>query len=150
MALLRNSKTGGWFEIPDEEVDINRIMNKKIRNQVLDKRDGITTIELAINGKDKTMQKIITDNNNLTIGSVTYLVEKGNYSVYRIDVNELYRKRGIATKLMKSVQREAGNKDINFGTLTSDGEKLISKIATINKIEDGLLGSKVYIGKINL
>lgn len=34
MAWLRNKKTGGWFEIPDEQLDTNKYMNDKIRNKV--------------------------------------------------------------------------------------------------------------------
>lgn len=32
MAWLRNKKTGGWFEIPDEQLNTNDFMNNKIRN----------------------------------------------------------------------------------------------------------------------
>ena len=143
---LKN-KHGGWFEKPDEEIDVNKVMNKKIRNQILDKRDNIKTINLIENGKDKTVEKIINDKNNRVIGTVGYLVENGEYSIYRIDVDENYRRKGIATKLMKSVQREAGDKYINLGTLTEDGKKLMNSIAILEE-STGLLGAKIYKGKI--
>ena len=143
---LKN-KHGGWFEKPDEEIDVNKVMNKKIRNQILDKRDNIKTINLIENGKDKTVEKIINDKNNRVIGTVGYLVENGEYSIYRIDVDENYRRKGIATKLMKSVQREAGDKYINLGTLTEDGKKLMNSIAILEE-STVLLGAKIYKGII--
>lgn len=40
MAWFRNKKTGGWFEIPDEQLDTNKYMNNKIRN-------GISKVEFT-------------------------------------------------------------------------------------------------------
>ena len=33
MAWLRNKKTGGWFEIPDDKLDTNKYMNSFIRQK---------------------------------------------------------------------------------------------------------------------
>lgn len=33
MAWLRNKKTGGWFEIPDEKLDTNKYMNDFIKQK---------------------------------------------------------------------------------------------------------------------
>ena len=148
MAWLKN-KYGGWFEKPDDELDPDRIMNKKIRNAILDKKDNIRTINLMNNGRDGAFEKVI-EYNNMPVGNVSYLVEKGQFSIYNIEVNELYRRKGFATKLMKSVQREAGDKDINFGTLKPDGEKLLNNIAEITEVKEGLLGAKTYKGRIKL
>lgn len=33
MAWLRNRKTGGWFEIPDDKLNTNQYMNNIIRQK---------------------------------------------------------------------------------------------------------------------
>lgn len=74
--------------------------------------------------------------------SKTYLVDKVN--IVNINVKEEYRRQGIATRLYKEVQKIAGDNDINFGEVSSDGLKLLKRIADIYPTTD----KKHYKGRI--
>lgn len=64
------------------------------------------------------------------------LFNKDKIQVGHIEVNEKYRRQGIATSLYKKLQKEAGDNDIYFGELTKDGKKLLDKIGKITKKQD--------------
>ena len=100
----------------------------------------------------------VFDNNN-RIGYVEYLKGNGkgfgnfegsNIFIKNIEVNKNYRRKGIATKLYKMIQKENNGKEIRFGNLTSDGMKLINKIGKITReyTPEGKK-EKVYFGIIN-
>lgn len=110
------------------------------------KEAGLVKKRIAV--KDK--------NTNAEVGFIKYKeVYDNSRTSYtsRINIDEIvvkdnYRRKGIATQLYKEVQRRAGNEDIYFGELTPKGKKLIEKIGTITKKEDGKYPD--YWGRINL
>lgn len=60
MAWLRNKKTGGWFEIPDEQLDTNKYMNQKIKQAL--QKEIITAKHIT---KKKNINSIIKNGFNL-------------------------------------------------------------------------------------
>jgi len=70
-------------------------------------------------------------------------------AIQMIEVDENYRRKGYATKLLKKLQSKYPNEELRFGQLEPDGEKLLNSIAEITSSEL-LEGHKrrTYYGKI--
>ena len=51
MAWLRNKKTGGWFEIPDDKLDTNKYMNGFIRQKTNNSKNNIQIKEVGSNNR---------------------------------------------------------------------------------------------------
>ena len=89
------------------------------------------------------------DNKGKNLGTVSYTIYKnGEYHIYTIEVRDDQRRKGIATILMKALQREVGDNDIYFDTLTHYGKAQLDKIANYDVYETGKLKVNKYKGKI--
>ena len=134
----RRNKYGGLF-------NVNDYMNKKIRNS---KQDNITTIIRGDFEGKVFKNKYIKDENGQVTGQLDYYIENNEVTVEMIRVYDQFRRKGYATKLLKNLQKETGNKDINFDMLTDDGKKLIDKIGVITEEKKGIYGVGHYKGRI--
>lgn len=156
---LRNRKTGGWFELPDDQVYDN-IKNKTPKqkakmiddynNKDLYEKYNIFDIETDVFG-DKELRTITIKNENTKIyeGSLDYSKYNNEYHVERTNVFNDYRRKGLATIMLKELQKKVGDNDIYFDMLTPDGEKLINKIASKKEIyKKGLGNTPYYKGRI--
>lgn len=146
MAWLRNKKTGGWFEIPDDKLDTNKYMNSFIRQKTNNSKNNIQIKELGSNNRFRLRAEI--DNN--IVSSLDYKEIDGQPSVVYIRTQEKYRNQGIATKLYQELQKKYQGKEIKFGELTEGGQKLINKIGTITRKEKNKDGFYEYYGNINI
>lgn len=81
-------------------------------------------------------------------GEVNYEVKNDEVKVNMIKVYDEFKRQGVATKLLQNLQREVGDKDINFDMLTPDGEKLMKKIGIMSESKKGAWGVNHYKGKI--
>lgn len=89
------------------------------------------------------------DNDGKSLGTVSYTIYgNGEYHIYTINVRDGQRRKGIATILMKALQREVGDNDIYFDTLTPSGKALLDKIADYDVYETGKLRANKYKGRI--
>lgn len=66
------------------------------------------------------------DNND--VGTLEFSVFNDEPYVNMIKVKDNYRRRGIATMLMKELQREYPDTEIHMGMSTEDGSKLIKSL----------------------
>ena len=134
----RRNKYGGLF-------NINDYMNQKIRNS---KKDNITTIiKEEFNGQIFKSKYSKNENGQVT-GQLDYVEQNGETMVQMIKVYSQFQRNGYATKLLKSLQKDVGNKDINFDILTDDGKKLIDKIGIITKERKDDYGKSHCYGRI--
>ena len=89
------------------------------------------------------------DNKGKNLGTVSYTIYKnGEYHIYTIEVRDDQRRKGIATILMRALQREVGDNDIYFDTLTPSGKAQLDKIANYDVYETGKLKANKYKGRI--
>ena len=158
--LLRNRKTGGWFELSDDKVydsvknktpkqkakQIDDYNNKEIYekyNLYTTESDGLTEYPL------KTIS-IKNENTGIYEGRLEYWEnENKEIHIERTNVFKEYQRKGLATMMLKELQKRAGDNDIYFDTLTKDGEKLINKVASKKEIyKTGINNKPYYKGRI--
>lgn len=130
----------------------NDLSNLK-EDSIISENDQYRAMLVDLMEDDNTRQEIINciDKEGKIIGSVSYTIYKDSneYHVYNIVVSPEYRRKGVGTFLLKSLQDVVGDNDIYFDTLTPSGKALLDKIASYDKYEDGELGANLYKGKIN-
>lgn len=137
----RRNKYGGWF-------NINDYMNKKIREKT-NKVTDYTNIKIKEMGSNNRFRIRAEIDNNI-VSSLDYKEVNGQPAVVYIRTQEKYRNQGIATKLYQELQKKYQGKEIKFGELTKEGQKLINKIGTITKKEKNKDGFYEYYGNINI
>lgn len=120
----------------------NAYMNDKIRNSKV-KTETMSENILGYERKHKYIKV-----NGTVVGEVIYDYENGTPHIENINIHESHRRKGYATRLMKEVQKEAGDQEIDFGILTKDGKQLIDKIGYDVKEEQLGKHEKTYKGKI--
>ena len=122
-------------------------------DSIVSENDQYRAMLVDLMEDDNTKQEIINciDKEDKIIGSVSYTVYKDSneYHVYNIVVSPEYRRKGVGTFLLKSLQDVVGDNDIYFDTLTPSGKALLDKIASYDKYKEGKLGANLYKGKIN-
>ena len=134
--LIRNkNKKEKFIDIDADNVDE---FNKK-RKDYVEKNLKIDDI----NKNDIGNLKAILDDK--VIGSLKYEINNGKYVVSYINIDDDYRRSGIATRLYKQFQQKIGNNDMYFNEFTDEGKKLINKIGKVSKTNDNK-----YKGRINL
>ena len=146
------------YQIDNDDQSCLAIWLKESEN--LDKSDDVKTIEETEDYKllkvrlvsDENMsQECIEyiDSKGKNLGTVSYTIYKnGEYHIYTIEVRDDQRRKGIATILMKALQREVGDNDIYFDTLTPYGKALLDKISDYDVYEKGKLKANKYKGRI--
>lgn len=140
---IRRNKYGGYF-------NINDYMNKAIRKSYINQNTVVKTIkDDTFYGVDKRHKYIVDRKTGITTGQLDYVVENGKPRVEMIFINPEYRRKGYGTILMKNLQKDFSNQEINFGILTPQyGEPFIKSIANITNEALGKTGTKYYKGKI--
>ena len=130
----------------------NDLSNLK-EDSIVSENDQYRAMLVDLMEDDNTKQEIINciDKEDKIIGSVSYTIYKDSneYHVYNIVVSPKYRRKGVGTFLLKSLQDVVGDNDIYFDTLTPSGKALLDKIASYDKYKEGKLGANLYKGKIN-
>lgn len=106
----------------------NRVVqngNIEISDNVVSSYSGQTNsiIEAKIEGKK--------------VGTLEYSEYNGEPSISMINVDEKYRRNGIAKKMLQELQSNYPNKEIDWGTMTTDGAKL--KDAVTYNIENDII-----------
>lgn len=95
--------------------------------------------------------KLIRNNSGQVTGELNYVINSdGEAMVRMIKVYDQYKRQGYATKLLRDLQKEVGDRDINFDMLTDDGKALINKIGIITQERKGVYGVSHYKGRIKL
>ena len=130
----------------------NDLSNLK-EDSIVSENDQYRAMLVDLMEDDNTKQEIINciDKEDKIIGSVSYTIYKDSneYHVYNIVVSPEYRRKGVGTFLLKSLQDVVGDNDIYFDTLTPSGKALLDKIASYDKYKEGKLDANLYKGKIN-
>lgn len=140
---------GGWKTMPNGcKVFINPD-GTITRNKIKDKDIEIKTYELQRDGNDIYKSKYLKDKSTkITMGQLDYKVNDKEVMVRMIKTYDQFTRRGVATKLLKDLQKEIGDKEINFHLVTKDGQKLLNKIANITEKRIDKYGATYYKGKI--
>lgn len=130
----------------------NDLSNLK-EDSIVSENDQYRAMLVDLMEDDDTKQEVINciNREDKIIGSVSYTIYKDSneYHVYNIVVSPEYRRKGVGTFLLKSLQDVVGDNDIYFDTLTPSGKALLDKIASYDKYKEGKLGANLYKGKIN-
>jgi len=87
------------------------------------------------------VKKAIIDNK--LAGYLQYSIYEELPHIQMIEVAEKYRRQGIATKLLKSLQADFPNKSIDTGMRTPDGVQLFNNISTTQQNKDYVRLSKI-------
>lgn len=69
-------------------------------------------------------QTLVATRNGNSVGKIDYSVFEGVPSIQMIEVSEEFRRQGIATEMLKKLQSEFPDVEIDWGSLTEDGAKL--------------------------
>ena len=154
---VSKSRTG-YFETVDELIKayneaLNKSMLESANNDVntIEETEDYRLIKVELLSDGDMSQECIEyiDNEGKNLGTVSYTIyENGEYHIYTIEVRDDQRRRGIATILMKALQKEVGDNDIYFDTLTPSGKALLDKIAGYDVYETGKLKANKYKGRI--
>jgi len=140
---------GGWKTMPNGCKVFVEPDGTIRRNKIKDKDIEIKTYELQRDGNDIYKSKYLIDKKTrITMGQLDYKVNDKEVMVRMIKTYDQFKRRGIATKLLKDLQKEIGNKEINFHLVTQDGQKLLDKIANITEKRKDKYGQTYYKGKI--
>ena len=140
---------GGWKTMPNGCKVFVEPDGTIRRNKIKDKDIEIKTYELQRDGNDIYKSKYLRDKKTrITMGQLDYKVNDKEVMVRMIKTYDQFKRRGIATKLLKDLQKEIGNKEINFHLVTQDGQKLLDKIANITEKRKDKYGQTYYKGKI--
>lgn len=67
--------------------------------------------------------------NNKAVGYLQYAVYEDEPYIQLIKVDENYRRQGIATMLLKDLQKDFPNTNINVGMMTEEGKQLFGKVS---------------------
>lgn len=110
--------------------NVNPTQSNRIDEGVSD--ENISTYSTGAYSGQVDMRKEFAIGNEV-VGYVDYSIYDNEPSIQMICVNPDYRSRGIATKLMQSVQNDFKDSPINLGMTTPDGTKLFSKITTTKR-----------------
>lgn len=114
------------------------------------KQSSIKTYETGNFEGTTFKSKYITSKDGQTTGQLDYEITNNEVMVRMIRVYNEYKRKGYATKLLKDLQKEIGNKDINFDLVTKDGKALLDKVADITENKKGKYGGNYYKGRIKL
>ena len=154
---VSKSRTG-YFKTVDELIkayneSLNKSMLESANSDVnaIEETEDYKLIKVELSSDGDMSQECIEyiDNEGKNLGTVSYTIyENGEYHIYTIEVRDDQRRKGIATILMKALQREVGDNDIYFDTLTPSGKALLDKIADYDVYEEGKLKANKYKGRI--
>lgn len=137
----------------DKIVSIANDLSNLKEDSIVSENDQYRAMLVDLMEDDDVKQEVINciNKEDKTIGSVSYTIYKDSneYHVYNIAVSPEYRRKGVGTFLLKSLQDIVGDNDIYFDTLTPSGKALLDKIASYDKYKEGKLGANLYKGKIN-
>ena len=92
MAWLRNKKTGGWFQVPDEELkkETNQYMNDKIRAKGKTETERIDSLKDAVESATSRKQVLdILNKNKIKYREtepVEWLIERGDPKTKALDI----------------------------------------------------------------
>lgn len=68
------------------------------------------------------------------IGYLDFSVYEDTPYIQMINVKEPYRRKGYATKMIKQLQKQYPNSEIDFGMTTDDGTKLVNSLSFDTKV----------------
>ena len=108
----------------------NEYMNNKIKN-------GTYTIKKTTDKQFKNYKTMTYYQGKQKAGYLEYQDNNGNITVNMIKVEEPYKRKGIATRLLKELKNEYGDKTYKFSAVLSDGEALLESKTNIIKKEYG-------------
>lgn len=67
------------------------------------------------------------------VGYLQYAVYEDEPYIQLIKVEKEYQRQGVATMLLKDLQKDFPNTSINTGMMTEEGTKLFSKVSVVKK-----------------
>lgn len=102
---------------------------------ILDKQTYTIKKETDPDFKNFKTMKLYSGKNQ--IGYLEYQNNKGDITVNVIETDKSYRGQGVASRLLKELKEENGDKVYKFSAVLSDGDKLLKKRAKIIKKEYG-------------
>lgn len=130
-----------------EDGTIGKSLNKKSKNN-----NKIINVENTDDIEGTKFYSLLSKNEATGIveGSLDYRkTENNEYHIERTNVMKDYRRKGVATGLLKEMQNIVGDNDIYFDTLTEEGEKLINKVASKKEVyKRGSYNIPFYKGRI--
>lgn len=78
--------------------------------------------------RDQQDLQLVATRDGQYVGHIDYAVWQDEVSVQMISVPESQRRKGIGTALVRELQRQYPDVEINMGMLTDDGSKLLATI----------------------
>ena len=129
MAWLRNKKTGGWFEIPDDKLDTNKYMNSFIRqNGGLTKKDKEITAGYAANESSYAINDLLRQDKDI--------------SQYKQTIDKLDNNMEKVTKPL-TVYRTVNDGFLKNSTFIKDGRQFeLDPQMTYEQIKQALSGAQ--------
>jgi len=111
-----------------EDVNSNTSLNESKNNSL--------NIEYRINHIDNISGQndwnvIATINGNI-IGVIDFTTYNDDVAIKMIEISDEFKRKGIATNLVKLIQKEYPTTEIDFGMLTDDGGMLLRKLRESN------------------
>lgn len=88
----------------------------------------------AYSGQVDMIKKAIVDNN--IVGTLEYTICEDTPHIQMIQVSTDYRRKGIATQLLRSLQKDFPNTSIDTGMRTEDGVKLFKSVSVTQPNEE--------------
>lgn len=110
-------------------INTNQYMNDKIRGTYIIEKKQDTQFK-----NYKTMKLL---KNKEQAGYLEYQDNNGEITVNVIKTEDKYKRQGVATRLLKELKNEYGDKIYKFSAVLSDGEKLLKSKTNIIKKENG-------------
>lgn len=95
---------------------------------IVDDEELKTTDEVTDVHGDEYYKKMTLSSGGEQVGSIDYSVVDGKPYIQMIDVPENQRRKGYATELVKRLQQEFPDQEIDFGMLTDEGAKLYESL----------------------
>lgn len=114
------------------ESTINNILKNAGVKPLNESLDFYTSVKDSYGDELYCRMTVSEDGKN--IGYLDFSVYEDTPYIQMINVKEPYRRKGYATQMIKQLQKEYPNSEINFGMTTDDGTKLVNSLPFNTKV----------------
>ncbi|MCL1995831.1 MAG: hypothetical protein FWG63_06475 [Defluviitaleaceae bacterium] len=144
---LETQDTRNNLQRPDLQLDRGEVQQESQIDQASQEKSPIELGTFSISDleiKEATIgtdtdreERIMTANyNGNSMAILSYVTFEGNPQITNIVVLEEYRRKGVATAMVQNLANNFPNKEIKWGTLTSDGAALKKSITYTEENEE--------------
>lgn len=105
------------------EEKINQVKSGILLNESLEVKDQVIDVY-----GDEIYKEMALIKDGKIVGCISYSVYKGQPSIQMIKVADDEKRKGYGTKLIKQLQKEYPDQEINFGWMTDEGSALYKSL----------------------